>query len=67
MLQLVPPSPVAFCAAWHCHFGTDPVHGARCCWCEREVAAPEHARGKTVACIYCGMDRGLVPIQEIEP
>jgi hypothetical protein len=29
--------------------------------CERSVAAPEKARGKRVACIYCGLDNGWVP------
>lgn len=67
MLRLVPPSPVLFCPPWHGCMEAVPVHGARCCWCPREVAAPEKARGLTVACIYCGMERGLLPAVEIEP
>lgn len=67
-LAIVEPKPVAFCAAWHARgFEHGPVHGGTCCWCGRDVAAPSSAQGKTVACIYCGMDRGLIPIEEVEP
>ena len=68
ILSLVPPSPVAHCAAWHARgLEAEPVHGARCCHCNRDVAAPERARGKTVACIYCGLDNGELALEEIEP
>lgn len=74
MISVVPPSPVAFCLAWHarhavlmCDLSDEPLHGGWCCYCDRSVAVPESARGKTVACIYCGLDRGLVPEVEVEP
>lgn len=67
MLKLVPPSPAIFCPAWGGCMEVGPVHGARCCFCQREVAAPEKARGLNVGCIYCGLERGLIPAVEIEP
>lgn len=68
MLTLLPPSPATFCVPWRGRsFVKEPTHGGRCCFCEREIAVPESARGLTASCIYCGMDRGLVPIVEIEP
>lgn len=68
MLKLVPLSPVGYCDPWHIRQeGTEPLHGARCCFCKRDVAAPESVRGKHVGCIYCGMRNGDVPCIEIEP
>lgn len=68
MLALVQPSPASICMPWHGRgFEKELTHGGRCCFCEREIAVPESARGRTAACIYCGMDRGLVPVVEIEP
>lgn len=67
-MKLLPPKPAAYCMPWHArHFDDIPVHGARCCYCEREIAAPESVRGQHVACIYCGLDRGELASQEIEP
>ena len=43
------------------------MHGARCCFCNRDVAAPESVRGMHVGCIYCGMANGDIPEMEIEP
>lgn len=57
--------PYGFYPAWHVRnpgdYRPDHIHGARCCWCDREVAVPAEAKGKYVACIYCGLDRGHVP------
>jgi hypothetical protein len=53
--------------AWHARMGREAVHGARCCYCARDVAVTAQQRGKTVACIYCGLDRGDLPAVEIEP
>lgn len=71
-MQVVPVTPFCCCMPWHARSfaeATDadhgPVHGAACCFCDRAVAAPEIARGKTVACIYCGMDRGFIPAIEV--
>jgi len=70
-LSLVPIVPYACCMPWELRDAwleqIEPVHGGRCCFCQRDVAVPEPASGKNVACIYCGMDRGFVPIVEIEP
>lgn len=68
-LRLVPPAPVAFCMPWHARgcWSTEPEHGARCCWCSRDVAAPTTAKGLTVACVYCGLDHGCLPPAEQEP
>lgn len=69
MLRLLSPSPFCCCMPWHARDWNcdEPMHGAVCCFCGRSVAAPAEARGKTVACVYCGLDRGLIPKQEIEP
>lgn len=67
-LRIAAPVPFAHCHQWGLRgHANEPEHGARCCHCDREVAAPESARGKLVACIYCGMDRGEIPCEEIEP
>lgn len=68
-LALVPVEPYACCMPWHGRgvFQPEPEHGGRCCFCSRDIAVPESARGKNNACIYCGMDRGFIPEQEIEP
>ncbi len=73
-VKILPPEPFCFCMPWHGrHWETategdpEPKHGARCCYCDREIAAPESARGKHVACIYCGLDLGKLPAVEIEP
>lgn len=68
-LRSVPITPFCCCMPWHArsYSGDNPVHGAACCFCDRAVAAPETARGKTVACIYCGLDMGFIPESEIPP
>lgn len=66
-LKILPPKPFAHCMPWRLRNPFDGQwHGARCCYCDREVAAPEEARGKHVACIYCGLDNGEVPEIEVE-
>lgn len=67
-LQILPPAPFCHCMPWRLRDAMakdGPWHGARCCHCDREVAAPEAARGKHVACIYCGLDRGEIPAIEV--
>ena len=67
-MQIVPVKPVAFCMAWHARgFEREVVHGGDCCFCGCAVAVPESLKGKPVACIYCGLNSGDVPEQEIEP
>lgn len=73
-LEIVPDVPFACCMPWGarhalfvCQGNDEPLHGATCCFCDRDVAAPEAARGKRVACIYCGMDRGFHPAVDEPP
>lgn len=62
------PVPFAFCMPWGARgFERGSVHGERCWFCRRDVAAEEGSRGKTVACIYCGFALKLIPEKEIEP
>lgn len=67
MLRVLPPSPFCCCMPWRLRDVDEVMHGARCCFCDLEIAAPVEAKGKTVACIYCGLDRELIPAEEIEP
>ncbi len=65
MLKLVPPTPVCYCLPWHLwRIVRVPVFGARCCFCDAEIAAPEDVRGRHVACIYCGLSNGDVPLED---
>lgn len=67
-LRLVPPSPTTCCMPWHARgFEAVPVVGGRCCFCDREIAVPALNAPTTAACIYCGFDRGLIPLAEVEP
>jgi len=67
-LKIIATTPYCCCMPWHARgYEREAVHGAACCFCDRAIAAPEKARGKIVACIYCGMDRGFIPAEEIEP
>lgn len=73
-INIVPDVPFCCCMPWHARAAlfvtrgnADPVHGGVCCFCDRDVAVPSSARGKRVACIYCGMDRGFIAEAEIEP
>lgn len=66
-LRILPPAPVTHCMPWHLRCDCAGIHGARCCGCNREVAAPAFAKGKHVACIYCGFESGAVPCVEIDP
>lgn len=67
-LSIVPSEPAAYCPAWHARGLTSgTVHGANCCFCRRDIAAPDELRGFTLACIYCGLDRGALEAAEVEP
>jgi hypothetical protein len=57
------------CMPWHVRdaFCAEPVEGRVCRYCDKPIAAPISAKGKPVACIYCGMDRGFIPPIEVEP
>lgn len=52
------------CWPWHIRLlGPDNyIHGANCTYCGRDVAAPPGIR--LLICLYCGMERGLVPLVE---
>lgn len=59
---------IVCCMPWHCRtWVMEPVRGDRCTYCRRDIAVPVRAKARLLACIYCGMDRGLIPISEIEP
>lgn len=64
MLRVVPVTPFCCCMPWHAR--SDEDHGGACWFCDRAIAVPEVARGKVVACIYCGLDKGFIPEMEIE-
>lgn len=68
-LKSVPVVPFGCYMPWRLRGAYDDeiVEGAACWFCDREVAAPSEAKGKIVACIYCGLDRGFVDPVEIEP
>lgn len=36
-----------------------------CVVCGRAVSAPHQFQGATVWCLYCGMERGIVPADEL--
>lgn len=52
---------------WHARYWDPDAIGAACWFCDRAIAIPETAKGKIVACIYCGLERGFIPEVEIEP
>ncbi len=64
-LSILPPSPVHCCMPWHARWMEGEVYGAMCCFCDRSIAAPGWTKGKHVACIYCGLDRGLIPAIDV--
>lgn len=39
--------------------------GCNCEICAREISAPHRFQGAVVWCLYCGMERGLVPLIEV--
>ena len=39
--------------------------GCSCKICGRKIAAPHKFQGAVVWCLYCGMERGFVPLVEI--
>ena len=61
-LSIVPPSPATFGPAWHARAEDPPaIAPARCCFCDRDIAVKTSEAHLTAACIYCGIDRGLLP------
>lgn len=44
---------------------TGAAFGCDCAICGREISAPMNMQGATVWCLYCGMERGHVPMVEI--
>jgi hypothetical protein len=66
MLKSVPVAPFGCYMPWHLRDEDNP-HGAACWFCDRAIAIPEQAKGKVVACLYCGLDKGFLPLVEIEP
>lgn len=66
MLKVVPVSAAWFCFPWGIRLRLEPEHGGRCCYCNRDVAVPDRLRNMHVACIYCGLERGELPLTEAE-
>lgn len=73
-LSAVQVAPVFYGPAWHARgalslsdpeFHRHPI-GAICCYCRLDIAVPPKFKGFTVACTYCGLDRGELPAQEVE-
>ena len=60
------PAPIV-CWPWHLRLEgpADYSAGMECTDCRRDVAAPKNARRPI--CLYCAMERGLVPLIEIAP
>ncbi len=59
------PEPVV-CWPWHLRF-QGPDHyatGKNCFVCNQDVAALKDAARPI--CLYCGMERGIVPLEEID-
>lgn len=73
MLRLVSVRTVV-CAPWHLRGdlpscagdGKHPL-GARCHKCAREVALPRSMAAETPICLYCALDEGIIPCEEIAP
>ena len=67
-LKIVVPEPIAFGSAWHARMAQPPaISPAQCCFCNRYIAVEPRFSRMYVACIYCGLERGLIPEEEIEP
>ena len=59
-----------FGPAFFAHSGTTPVdcgegYGCNCAVCDRKISAPHQYQGAVIWCLYCGMERGRVPMIEI--
>lgn len=39
--------------------------GCECAVCGRSISAPHRFQGRVVWCLYCGLERGLVPLVEV--
>ena len=60
-LSVVRSDPVV-CPPWEVrHIARYPVFGDVCAFCTRDVAAPTERRFALKVCIYCALDRGLIP------
>lgn len=69
MLSVVPKA-VVVCAPWHLRGFGEPCaddgnhpKGGQCTDCGRDIAVPHSAAGEPI-CLYCGMERGIVPIED---
>ena len=66
MLRSVPIKAGWYAFPWAIRLGIEPEHGGRCCYCDRDIAVPDRLRGWHVGCVYCGLDRGELPLTEAE-
>lgn len=70
VLALAPPQ-VRACWLWHLRFmdkqlGDRHPRGMECRTCNADVAGPADGRWVAV-CIYCAMDQGIVPLEDVPP
>lgn len=66
-ITVVPTKPFGCYMPWHARYWDPEAIGAACWFCDRAIAIPESAKGKIVACIYCGLELGFIPEIEVEP
>jgi hypothetical protein len=62
-------SPVV-CLLWRLRIVPDgephPI-GANCIGCGRDLALRRHYAKREAICLYCAMDRGIIPLVELPP
>lgn len=65
-IRLVHSVPHGCYMPWHLRGapGSGP-YAAACCFCKRDIGVPKEVQGKRVACIYCGLDHGLIPAVDV--
>ena len=67
MLKMVPVKAGIYCMPWHLRGSEqEPVRGRACCYCGRDVAVPVSKKHWNAECIYCGLNRGELPLTEAE-
>ncbi len=58
-------APAFFAFSGRAAFEAGEGYVTNCVICQREVTAPLSMQGATIWCLYCGMERGHVPMIEI--
>ena len=62
-MTVIPFPPLSVCWPWHLRRirTSDNYTGAKCAYCRRWCATP---RGARPVCIYCAMDRQMIPAED---